>query len=214
MRSANIMAFAFTLILAASAAFTQQCSMPAQQGAGPAAGLTPAERAGVGAGPAPCLQNFAGPDFDRAYIQLMYQLHTTITALATQGIQQAGNGQLRDLSGKIRYEQTKQSEKLSLFYKNLGYGAMPACYAGSQNTLNNLIGLRGRLFDLQYAKTMAALLQQQMEAAALGLCRITNQEVRHQAEMVANSSQVEVLALQRWVSINASPTVVPAEGTH
>lgn len=161
---------------------------------------TQTQPAGIGAGPASVLADQAGPCFDAAFIKTMYQQHTDVAALSTIGISQATDKTLRDLSGKIRYEQTKQSEKLALWNCQMGLGPIPVDYNRTESVVQYLACLSGQEFDVAYAKTMIGYLQQSQCAAQLALDRGCKGDLRNQAKIVVRSTQNEILALQRWLN--------------
>ncbi|MCE5199230.1 MAG: hypothetical protein ABFD54_15895 [Armatimonadota bacterium] len=217
MRTTGIVLMTFVLVAAAVGAWAQACP-PATVGAGPqvysptivGAGpqtCPPATGmqvpigvpAAIGAGPATDLQYLTGSEFDRGYIRSMYQLNTTISALATQGIEQSTDKNLKDLSGKIRYEKTTQNEKLAMWYRDMGLGRVPVDYSRANAIVNTLLTPSDPQFNANYARTMTSLLQQDRDAAQLGVSRLTRDDVRDQAKIVVNSTQNEIVALQRWI---------------
>lgn len=170
----------------------------------------PSQPAGIGAGPAPNLVNLAGTDFNIGYIRAMYQHHSDTAALATQGIQLASDKNLRDLSGKIRYEKTKQNEKLAMWYSQYTGQILPAVsFDRVEYDLSRLQGFSGRDFDIEYALTMINYLEQARDAAQLGISRLTVPEIRDQAMIVADAAQNEAIALRRWLEISSPPVTSP-----
>lgn len=153
----------------------------------------------IGAGPAPELANLTGAEFDRAYIQKMYQLNTNMAALATIGIEQTTDKNLKDLSGKIRYEKTKQNEVYAMLYRDMGLGKIPVDYSKVQTIVDSLVNYTGTDFDVQYARVMTGLLTQTRDAAQLAMSRATNPRLRDQAQIEARAAQNEINALQRWI---------------
>ena len=160
---------------------------------------TQTQPAGIGAGPAPILATQSGPCFDAAFIKTMSQQHVDVAALSTIGITQACDKSLRDLAGKIRYEQTKQKEKLDLWNCQLGLGPIPLDYNRTQSVVQYLSCLQGQEFDVAFAKTMIGYLQQSQDAAQLALCNGCMKGLQDQAKIVVRSTQNEILALQRWL---------------
>jgi uncharacterized protein (DUF305 family) len=169
----------------------------------------------IGAGPAPELTNLTGAEFDRAYIQKMYQFNTNMAALATLGIEQTTDKNLKDLSGKIRYEKTKQNEVYAMTYRDMGLGKIPVDYSKVQTIVDSLMNYTGTDFDVQYARVMTGLLTQARDAAQLAMSRATNPRLRDQANIEARAAQNEINALQRWIGQEttfATPTPVAPTG--
>jgi uncharacterized protein (DUF305 family) len=160
----------------------------------------PAQPADIGAGPAPCLENLCGCDFDVAFMQQMYQQHSDITALATQGIQLSTDKDIRDLSGKIRYEQTKQSQKLVYWAQKQGFCNLTADYNRIQGVMDNLKQCCGADYNIPYVQTMIGLLEQNRCAAQMAMSRATQPGLRDQAKIVVNSTSKEIAAFQSWLS--------------
>jgi uncharacterized protein (DUF305 family) len=131
----------------------------------------------------------------------MFQQHSDIEALASQGIAKASDGWLRDISGKIRYEQTKMNEKLVGWYPAFNCeGALGVNYQRPQTILDNLQCLTGCEFDVQYARTMVGLLEQSKCAADLAIEKATRPQLRDQARIVSRSAYNEINALNGWLS--------------
>ncbi len=133
----------------------------------------------------------------------MYQQHVDVSVLASQGIEQSTDPTLKDLSGKIRYEQTKDNQKLAYYYRKLGYGAMPVNYTRGQIVVDSLAGVTPPNFNLGYARSMIAILRQTIDAADLGGSRLANVDLRYQSGLVANSAEIEIIALKKWMALNA-----------
>ncbi len=201
MRTAGMAFAVLVLALSGTAALAQECP--------PVVSVAPSYPAVLGAGPAPALANLTGTDFDRAYIEQMYQLHTNITALTTQGIEQSTDKNLKDLSGKIRYEQTKQNEILATKYMDMGLGKIPVNYASVQPIVDSLINYTGNDYNTLYAKTLVGMLMQQRDASQLGVSRLSDPRLRDQAQIVANASQNEINVLQRWIAEKGTSVVAP-----
>jgi uncharacterized protein (DUF305 family) len=160
----------------------------------------PTEPANIGAGPCSELADLCGCDFDQAFMQLMYQQHSDIAALATQGIQLSTNKAIRDLSGKIRYEQTKQSQKLAYWAQKQGMCTLTAEYNRIQGVMDTLKQCCGADYNIPYVKTMVGLLEQNRNAAQLALSNASMPGLRDQARIVVNSTSKEIVALQNWLS--------------
>jgi uncharacterized protein (DUF305 family) len=142
----------------------------------------------------------------------MYQQHSDIAALATQGIQLSTDKNIRDLSGKIRYEQTKQSQKLAYWAQKQGACTLTADYNRMQGVMDNLKQCCGADYNIPYVKTMIGLLEQNRAAAQLALSNATMPGLRDQARIVVNSTSKEIVALQNWLSRfgEICPQVCPA----
>lgn len=165
--------------------------------------------AGFGAGPLPILDTTcAGADFDRVYIQNMFTLHNQIIALANQGAQQATSGDLRNISVKIRNEQTDLNRKLAMWYGDMGLGQLSACNACAGNVCECLSGIcAGPGFDAVYAQTLSEALMKTRDSAAVSVQKIASDDLRYQANLVQRVSQKEIDYLQRWI---AGHSVAPA----
>lgn len=186
----------------------QQAKPPATSSTGVVSGsigsgTTTAVPAGIGKGPLPALNSAPASTFDRTYIEQMYQLHNNISALATQGIEQSTDKDLKDLSGKIRYEQTKQNEKLASWHMQMGYGRIPVDYNRIGSVVNTLSNYNSANFNAGYAQAMIDLLQQARQSAQLAMTKASMPELRDQAKIVADSSASEINALQRWLNVKA-----------
>ncbi|MCE5313470.1 MAG: DUF305 domain-containing protein [Armatimonadota bacterium] len=171
----------------------------------------PAEPASIGAGPCSALADLCGCDFDQAFMRLMYQQHSDVAALATQGIQLSTDKNIRDLSGKIRYEQTKQNEKLVMWAQKLNNCTLPVDYMRIQGIMEDLQKCCGSDYNIPYVKTMIGLLQQNRDAAQLAISKATVPGLRDQARIVVKSTTREIAALQSWLAKfnSACPTVCP-----
>lgn len=193
MRTLSIAMLAVALVVAAMVPASAQCPPMMEPP------LDPSSPAVIGAGPAPDLATLTGTAFDEAYLRSMYQLRTNIMPIATLGIEQAQDRNLRDLSGKIRTEMTDQNQKVAMWYRDMGFGTIPVDYSRANTIANTLLTYTGPEFDIQYARVMAGLLNQANTAAQLAVARTTNDEIRNQAEIVVRATQNEIVALQRWV---------------
>ena len=162
--------------------------------------LSPSIPAAIGTGPAPMLVDLCGEEFDRAYVGSMYQLSTEIAALATQGIAQSTDKGIRDLSGKIRTEQTDQNIKRAAWAHNAGIGTIPVNYNRVQAVTSALTSQTTMPFNDAYVSAMIGLLSQQREAAQLALQKSTCPEIRDQAGIVVKATTKEIDAFQRWLS--------------
>lgn len=157
--------------------------------------------AAVGAGPVPAFSNVACPeDFDKAFVQSMYQHHQDIIALATLGIQQACSSELRDLSRKIRQERTDMNIKLVKFGRMMGECSFNvACNTCITDQVSTLVG---QDFDVRYAVLMVGLLMQSQEAAQAGMNQSCIADLRNQSRIEYRASANEIAALQNWLSRN------------
>ena len=162
--------------------------------------LSPSIPAALGAGPAVMLKDLCGDEFDRAYVTHMYQLNTDIAALATQGIGTSTDKGIRDLSGKIRTEQTNQNIKHASWAQGAGMGTIPVDYNHVQGVTTALSSQTMMPFNDAYANTMIGLLSQQREAAQLALEKSPCPEIRNQAGIVVRATTKEIDAFQRWLS--------------
>lgn len=162
-----------------------------------------AEPAGVGAGPVPKLEELTGPSFDMQFVKSMYQHHSDIAALTTQGIQLLSDKDLKGLSGKIRYEQTKKNEKLAMWSREMNMGKPSVDYSRVQKIEDGLAKYHGRDYDVHYTEALIALLTQSRNAAQLGISRATRPDLRDQAAITAKVSENEIVALKRWLSQKA-----------
>lgn len=160
----------------------------------------PAEPASIGAGPCGALSDLCGCEFDQEFMRQMYQQHSDIAALATQGIQLSTDKGIRDLSGKIRYEQTKQSQKLAYWAQKQGMCTLTADYNRIQAVMDDLRQCCGSDYNIPYVKTMIGLLEQNRAAAQLAMSKATMPGLRDQAKIVVNSTTKEIVALQNWLS--------------
>ena len=71
--------------------------------------------------------------------------------------------------------------------------------------MNPLACMRPDSSNLDYAKRMVALLSQSVDAANLGLERLTSPLLRNQAQIVAVSAEKDMMAFERWVNLNTGP---------
>jgi predicted outer membrane protein len=144
-------------------------------------------------------------DFDAAYTKAMYQQHADISAVATMGIEQTQDKNLRDLAIKIRNERAQQNEKLAMFNRQLGLGTLPLDYNEMAMYRSQLSDTTGRDFDIRFATVMMGLLQQSRNAATMAQSRAALPALRNQAGIVAKSDTNEIDALQRWLNRNNLP---------
>lgn len=205
MRPVTMLMLALVFALAGTAALADGCNVCGSntcQAACPAP--TPCEPvcppipAAVGAGPVPAIYNLASPaDFDKAFVQAMYQNHQDIIGLATLGIQQSTDQELRDLSGKIRYERTKMNEKLVKFGRMIGdCNLNVVCNTCLTDQISTLVG---EDFNVRYAVLMIGLLMQSQEAAKMGMSQSGIADLRNQSRIEYRASANEIAALQNWL---------------
>ncbi|MCX6345258.1 MAG: DUF305 domain-containing protein [Armatimonadetes bacterium] len=160
---------------------------------------------GLGGGPLAILESTcAGPEFDRLYIENMFQIHTDITALTTQGIEQTTDKGLRNLSGKIRTEQSDQNTKLAMWYRDMGLGRVKVDYCKSGTIINCLTNLCGAGFDPVYAQTLSDALKTLRDSALVSAPKLSRSDMKHQAELVARTAQNEIDILQKWISTHGT----------
>jgi predicted outer membrane protein len=160
---------------------------------------------GLGGGPLAILESTcAGPDFDRLYIENMYQVQTDISALTTQGIEQTTDKGLRNLSVKIRNEQSDQNTKLAMWYRDMGLGRIKVDYCKSANIINCLTNVCGVGFDPVYAQTLSDTLKSLRASALVSAPKLSRDDMKRQAELVAKTAQNEINVLQKWISIHGN----------
>jgi len=158
---------------------------------GPAVPQCPCPQAtpgALGAGPAPGLLDLECADFDKAYVERMYEQNTAVIALTTQGIQRSTSKNLRDISGEIRTQLTSENVKLDNWYEEMGCGAIPVHYVRAQTVVDSVREPRLGCFDVAYAKQLIGLLQQSKSAHELAMQMSTIPQVRW------------ICRLERWVS--------------
>lgn len=166
---------------------------------GAAIPITPSCALVAGAGPAAALNAAcAGPDFDRAYIEGMYSLHSAVIALTSQGIEQVTDRNLRDLSIKIRDEQTAQNTKLAMWYRDMGCGPLKTDFCNPM--IECLSKLSGPQYDLVYAQTLSDMLAQLRDGGQVGVSKLTDPAIRNQAGLVVKTTNLEITALQNWIA--------------
>ncbi|MHB9037191.1 MAG: hypothetical protein ACYC64_11035 [Armatimonadota bacterium] len=224
MRHAHIILFAIALTLAAVAASAQTCPpaacpAPCPPAACPApcppaacppclSGCLPASQAvqsALGAGPAPSLQGLCGADFDKAYALSMYQLHTTIDAFVTQGIELTNDKCLRDLSIKIRNEQTVWNEKIAAWGRTCGMCPFAVDYSKVQAIVNTLPKCDDCNFNAEYARTLSMLLSQQRDADQLAIANSSIKQLRDAANSSVTNTQKEINSLLKWIGDQQCP---------
>jgi|GEM_PF-1064048 len=175
----------------------QPCPIPAQ----------------FGCGPLPKITNLVcATDFDKAYIPAMYQHNMDIIAVASVGAEMAPSDDITDLAIKIRNERIQQNQKLALFARQAGYGALPVDYNEVAMYRNQLMGVAGMDFSARWATLMVGLLQQSQQSAQLAATRATLPQLRDQGNINARACANEIDALQRWLARNGLPvsaTAVP-----
>lgn len=203
MRSMGLIMAVVAVALVGTMSLAQQCPPPSTVPQPNVGASTPSTApAGIGAGPATDLTGLTGTAFDQAYIKNMYQLHSTISAFTTQGIEQSTSEDLKGLSGHIRYEQTKQNEKLAYWYQQMGLGRIPVDYNKVDATVATLPMSAGPQFNVSYARTLISLLEQQKQAAQLAIAKATLPGLRDQARLVSDAATNEINALQAWLNAN------------
>ncbi len=205
MRPVTMLMLAVVFALPGSAALAaDNCDVcaPSVAVCPPVAVACPAEcppiPAAVGAGPVPSLCNLACPtDFDKAFIQSMYQHHQDIIGLATLGIQQSTDSELRGLSAKIRQERTDMNVKLVKWGRVIGECDLNlVCNTCITDQLSTLVGDD---FNIRYAVLMTGLLQQSADAAQMGMSQSGIADLRNQSRIEFRASQNEIAALKSWL---------------
>lgn len=156
--------------------------------------------AALGAGPCAFLGGLSCADFDKAYVQKIYEQNTVVIAVASVGIARGQDQNIKDISGEIRTERTKENIKLADWYASMGFGTIPVDYGRVQNIVDSLCAPMGACFDVAYAKTMIGLLQQSRDADALAMEKSTIPDMRAQAGLAVRYHDDEIFRLQRWVN--------------
>jgi uncharacterized protein (DUF305 family) len=191
------------------------CPPPCPQPCCPPARLCPpppqcpcpdAKPGAIGAGPCEALADLQCQDFDRTYMQKMYQLNTAIISLTTEGIQRAVDRGLRDLSGEIRTRRTRENMKIAEYHVMMSQTAIPVNFQQIQTLIDSLQEPLSTCFDIAYAKTLMSLLQQAREANILAAQRSTIDDLRNTAARAASSESDEISRLQRWLQRRAPVT--------
>ncbi|MCE5313469.1 MAG: hypothetical protein ABFD49_05600 [Armatimonadota bacterium] len=210
MRHAHIALFAIALTLAAVVVSAQCCPPAATEPCCPSSlsSCMPASQAvsaALGAGPAVDLQKLCGADFDKAYLQSMYQLHATIGAFVTQGIEQTSDKSLRDLSVKIRDEQTKWNENLAAWARACNDCPLPVDYSKVQAIVNTLPKCNDCNFNAEYARTLSMLLSQQRDADQLAIANSSIKQLQTAAAASVTSTQKQINSLLKWIGDKQCP---------
>jgi uncharacterized protein (DUF305 family) len=213
MRHVHIIMLTLAIVLSATSLFAQTC--PSSAPPCPPATCPPcisgcpvapqAVAAALGAGPAADLQNLCGGDFDRCYIQSMYQLHATIIAFTTQGIEQTNDRNLRDLSIRIRDEQYKANEKLAAWARQCGICPLPVDYCKIQAVVNTLPPCGDCNYNSEYARTLSMLLSQQRDADQLAIAQSPTKQIRNMATTTVATTQREINSLLKWIGDKICP---------
>lgn len=217
MRHVHIIMFTLVIVLAAAAvsaetscpAATQPCKPvcpPCPSCISGCPALSQAVSAALGAGPASDLKSLCGADFDKAYMQSMYQLHTTIAAFTTQGIEQTTDKNLRDLSNKIRDEQTAMNEKLAAWARLCNTCPLPVDYAKVQAIVNTLPKCDDCNFNTEYARTLSMLLSQQRDADQLAVAQSPTKQLRDAASCALTVTEKEINLLVKWIGDKVCPS--------
>lgn len=211
MRPVTMLILALVFALSGTAAVADNCAVcpspapvcpPPCPAPAPACEPTcPPIPAAVGAGPMPAICDVACPeDFDKVFIQAVYQNNADIVALATLGMQQACDRELRNLSGKIRHERTQHNQKLVKFARMSGECNLNlACNTCITDQITTLVG---QDFDVRYAVLLAGLLTQAQEAAKVGMDRSCIADLRNQNRISYRAAENEIAALQTWLMRN------------
>ena len=168
------------------------CSIPAQ----------------FGCGPVPKVCNIAcASDFDKSYIQAMYQQHADIIGLATMGVENATDKDLRNLAIKIQNERLQENSKLAKFAVKAGLTCTPLTLDYNEVTFyrNQLMCLSGQDFNVRWANLMMGLLQQSQQAGQMAATQASMPDLRNQGSIVAKASANEISALQKWMTRNNVP---------
>lgn len=159
-----------------------------------------ANPAAWGAGPAGDLTGLECQDFDKAYIERMYNLNSTIIALTGEGIQRTTDRNLRDISGEIRTTKTEENIRLASWYSQMGYGTIPVNFERTQAVIGSLNEPMGACFDVAYAQTLSGLLKQSRDANGLAAGQGAFGELMAQANTAGSRDSNYVFRLDRWVT--------------
>lgn len=124
--------------------------------------------------------------------------------MTSQGIEQVTDRGLRDLSIKIKKEQTAQNEKLALWYRDLGCGQLKTDYCNPM--IECLAKLCGPQYDIVYAQTLSDVLAQLRDGGQVGVAKLTNPDIRYQAGLVVKTTNLEIGALQNWIASKGMAT--------
>ena len=133
-----------------------------------------------------------------------YQHNVAVIALATEGIQRGVDRNIRKISGEIRTKRTSENVKLQKWNEQMGCGNIPVDYSRVQSIVDSLKESMGKCFDVGYAQTMIAVLQQDVQSNELGMQRSTIPAIRNHARVSARNANNEVCRLQRWVDQKGS----------
>lgn len=157
--------------------------------------------AAIGMGPQGDLMGIGCPDFDPAYIQRVFQQNATIIAVTEFGMQRATNGNLRDISREINGQLVSANQKMMPAYA--GCGCLTADQTQAQAIISQLCGSSGECFDVTYAKTLSALLQQSKAADDLAITKAGDLRLQQQAQFMSAKENGWVFRLDRWVTDHA-----------
>ncbi len=149
-------------------------------------------------GPVAQIRNLRGPDFDIAYMRVMYQLHSDIRALSSLEYQRTNDRTLMDLSQHISGEQSDLIAKLSIWYKQRTGGDLSSFCVQSSRDYSALQTTPNLQFDNGYAETMIGLLQHELDASKLATTTATMPELRDQSKIVERAAGKEIKAMQNW----------------
>lgn len=161
-----------------------------------------ANPAAWGAGPAEGLCDLECQDFDKAYIEKMYNLNATIIALTTEGIQRTTDRNLRNISNEIRTTKTDENMQLANWYAQMGYGTIPVDFERTQAVIGSLNEPMGKCFDVAYAQTLSGLLKQSRDANGLVAGQGALDQLIRQANTSGQKDGNFVFRLDRWVTEN------------
>lgn len=139
-----------------------------------------------------------GTNFDIAYMQAMYQLHSDISAMAAQAMQRLSGIVLVKLSDQIRKGQDDQNAKLAMWYRQLTGGQLTSYPTQSNPDFQRLQCALPAQYGDQYACTMLVYLGKARQGAALGMSRATLPDLKNQAKLVEQSAAREIEAIRKW----------------
>ena len=213
MRSSSILIMALLFMLAATMAFAQPCPTQCPVAcpevcpqACPQVQLCPQQcpcpainPAAIGAGPAPDLAGLSCGEFDKAYMQSMFNQNNSLIVLTTYGVQRVANETLRDISGEIQNNVTGENSYLAPIYAGMECGTIPVDFNRPPMIINSLSESTDRCFDIAYTQTLVGVLQQARDANALAVNRSTMPQMRDLARAAVAREDCEIMRLQRWL---------------
>jgi len=144
------------------------------------------------------LTDLTGSEFNTQYMQVMYQVHGDMQALAELELKSTVDAGLRQLSQNIRREQNDLNRKLEGWYKQRAGQNLSKYCAESNVDYQRLQATKWQDFDDRYVTIMLDYLKRSQDAARLAMQRSTMREIKNQAKIVVDTTTREITALQRW----------------